>query len=210
MNHILNDVLTVAEAAELWGLNPATIRAAISNEKLTKDNIKKSAGTWLIMKSEMEKVYGNLENELNLFTIGYEGKSIDDFLEILVNNEIHMIFDVREIPFSRKKGFSKAPLSEALKSENIDYYSFKELGSPKDIREELHRTNNYENFFKEYIEYLNNNPQNLESIINAINMNGDKNICLLCFEKDYNYCHRYKLAREILNRDDKISKIINL
>ena len=42
-----------------------------------------------------------------LFTIGYEGVSLDDFLATLENTAIDVLLDIREFPVSRRKGFSK-------------------------------------------------------------------------------------------------------
>ena len=70
-----------------------------------------------------------------LYTIGYEGRDIDEFVSLLKDNRITRLIDVREIPFSRKKGFSKSRLNERLQNENIDYVHIKALGSPSEIRE---------------------------------------------------------------------------
>lgn len=59
----LNDVLTTAEAAQLYGLNDATLRMACGGQKglppiFTTEECRKSGRTWLILKSAMERVYG--------------------------------------------------------------------------------------------------------------------------------------------------------
>ncbi len=74
-------------------------------------------------------------SDYKLFTIGYEGRDIDEFVSLLKDNGITRLIDVREIPFSRKKGFSKSRLNERLQNENIDYVHIKALGSPSEIRE---------------------------------------------------------------------------
>lgn len=56
-----------------------------------------------------------------VFTIGYEGRTINDFLADLRANDIKLLADVREAPTSRKRGFSKSALASALQDAGIDY-----------------------------------------------------------------------------------------
>ena len=114
-----------------------------------------------------------------LFTVGYEGIDIDSFLDCLESNSIDCLLDVREIPLSRKKGFSKTKLSERLSQENIQYIHFKELGSPKPIRQELKTNRDYSTFFKKMNRYLNNKKDTIEKAHGYV-MN--YTCCLLCFE----------------------------
>jgi len=56
---------------------------------------------------------------MQIFTIGYEGKSLDQFVAELRRNRISRVIDVRELPLSRRKGFSKTPLTAALAAAGI-------------------------------------------------------------------------------------------
>ena len=49
-----------------------------------------------------------------LFTIGYEGAALDDFMRTLKTAKVDVLLDVRELPMSRRKGFSKTVLGGAL------------------------------------------------------------------------------------------------
>ena len=89
-----------------------------------------------------------------LYTIGYESKSLDDLIYQLKNHNISTLVDVREIPISRKKGFSKTFFSEYLNKNGIEYIHFKKLGSPKNIRKELKQNKDYISFFEKYVEYI--------------------------------------------------------
>lgn len=71
-----------------------------------------------------------------LFTVGYEGTTLDAFIANLLANNINCILDVRAIAFSRKPGFSKAQLARRLDLAKIKYIHLTELGTPKPIREE--------------------------------------------------------------------------
>lgn len=150
------------------------------------------------------------ENTIPILTIGYEGYSIDDFIDRLKAFDVGYLFDVREIPFSRKKGFSKTPLKEALEENDINYHNFKELGSPKRIRDKLHVDKDYQYFFEEYEKYLETQDESLEIVSTAISENKNIHFCLLCFEKDPSICHRSILAKKLSNLIKDDVEIINI
>lgn len=75
---------------------------------------------------------------MTLFTIGYEGLDERQFMAHLSHHAVDVVADVRKLPVSRKKGFSKTALGEMLKQRKISYRNFQTLGAPKDIREELY------------------------------------------------------------------------
>ena len=83
-----------------------------------------------------------------LLTIGYEGRAIDEFIARLKQFNISRLIDVREIPLSRKPGFSKTSLRERLEDEKIEYVHIKALGSPSPIRNKLKTDWDYDYFFK--------------------------------------------------------------
>ena len=133
-----------------------------------------------------------------LFTIGYEGAGLQEFLGCLEKNAVECLLDVREIPFSRKRGFSKTPLSRALEERGIHYVHFKELGSPSPVREELKQGQDYRKFFHEIEEYL---ATQVEGIERAYSYIGRMTCCLMCYEKLAAMCHRKVVASKIKERD---------
>ena len=70
-----------------------------------------------------------------VYTIGYEGTDIDRFVATLKAVGVRRLADVRALPLSRKKGFSKNKLAERLQTEGIDYLPFRQLGDPKPGRD---------------------------------------------------------------------------
>lgn len=70
----------------------------------------------------------------HLYGIGYEGQTLKRFIQTLKNHKTTVLVDVRLNPISRKKGFSKTKLSEALSQHGIRYVHLRELGNPKDNR----------------------------------------------------------------------------
>lgn len=130
-----------------------------------------------------------------LFTIGYEGLDQDQFIKYLNLHNVDVVADVRQLPASRKKGFSKTTLQEALNKNRIEYLNFRELGAPKPLRDELHQSGNYKRFFIKYQRLITENNVNLQTI-QALVENGKK-VALLCFERDPEKCHRKVVAEKI-------------
>jgi uncharacterized protein (DUF488 family) len=71
---------------------------------------------------------------MHIFTIGYEGATVAEFLAALRQAGVRRVIDVRALPLSRRPGFSKTPLRGALAEAGIDYVHLKALGTPADGR----------------------------------------------------------------------------
>jgi uncharacterized protein (DUF488 family) len=129
----------------------------------------------------------------NLFTIGYEGADFSAFLRQLQAAGIDVVVDVRELPLSRRKGFSKTPLSDALQLHGIRYVHKRELGAPKAIRHELRETGDYRAYFTRFNAYLRTQRDTLERMVEEC----VGAVVLMCFERDAKECHRSAVAREL-------------
>ena len=128
-----------------------------------------------------------------LFTIGYEGADLADFIATLRQAGVTTLLDVRELPLSRKKGFSKRALGEAMLSAGIAYRHERDLGSPKTIRERLHSDGDYEQFFKSFSTYLCQQRPLLKELAGSL----DGSVALMSFERDPATCHRSVVARQL-------------
>ena len=131
-----------------------------------------------------------------LFLTGYEKETIEEFLDKLEKAGITTVIDVREIPLSRKNGFSKTNLEKSLKERGIDYYHFPELGSPSKIRGELKISGNYLEFFKAYRKHARSKLQAIRNVFSIIV--NKRHSALLCFERDCELWHRTILASELI------------
>jgi uncharacterized protein (DUF488 family) len=127
-----------------------------------------------------------------LYTIGYEGLDISEFLSELGAYGIRQIIDVRELPLSRKRGFSKSPLSEALSREGIGYIHVKPLGDPKPGRLAA-RSGDISSFRRIYAQHLIGAEAQaaLEHVARLVKSDVS---ALLCYEKFYFSCHRAMIA----------------
>ena len=102
---------------------------------------------------------------------------------------IDQLVDVREIALSRKNGFAKTALKKALDDNGIIYKHFPELGSPSEIRHKLHTNWNYEEFFKEYTAYIQNEePQ--KALVHLSELAHMRRTVIMCFEYSVEKCHR--------------------
>ena len=142
-----------------------------------------------------------------LFTAGYEGKSVDVFIADLCSNGIDCIIDVRALPLSRKKGFSKTQLAKRLKAQNIRYIHLGSLGTPKEVRNNLKLTHDYESFFETMNNYLADKTEAIESAYNYVINN---KCCLMCYERLIEQCHRKLVAEKIKNQNGDDIRIIHI
>ncbi|MEE9614322.1 MAG: DUF488 domain-containing protein [Thermodesulfobacteriota bacterium] len=136
---------------------------------------------------------------ISVFTIGYEKRKIEDFVERLQQFGVNVLIDVREVPASRKPGFSKNKLKEYLGRFNIMYVHTKELGSPKELRQKLYQDNDYDYFFKEYRKHLKTQMSVVRDLYLNTIVHGVS--CFMCMEKEPSDCHRKIVAEKIKEVD---------
>ena len=142
------------------------------------------------------------DNYSHFFTIGYEGLSLEEFVKKLLLHKVKVLIDVREIPWSRKNGFSKTKLTQRFKQESITYLSFPELGSPQPTRNQLRDDEDYKKFFEAYSDYL---DEHQESLIDILTLLKKRSVCLMCYEKDVNICHRKTIVEKIQSINGKLN-----
>lgn len=128
-----------------------------------------------------------------LATIGYEGASLEDFLDTLARAGIRQVIDIRDVPASRRPGFSKNVLARALAEQGIAYLHLKPLGDPKPGREAA-REGRYDAFRQIYLEHL-ALPAGQEALRAATIAANSEPSVLLCYERDAKHCHRTLVAK---------------
>ncbi|TRX15936.1 DUF488 domain-containing protein, partial [Flavobacterium franklandianum] len=135
-------------------------------------------------------------DETILFTIGYEGVSLENYLNKLLKNNVKLLVDVRKNSLSMKFGFSKSLLKKYCESIGIDYIHIPEVGINSDQRQELNSQKDYDELFEKYKKttLLETNSYQ-ETIINLLTKYN--RIALTCFEADVCQCHRKPLAEAI-------------
>lgn len=156
--------------------------------------------------NEVQKLR-NKETSTILFTIGYEGISLEKYLNILINNNVKLLVDVRKNSKSMKYGFSKNQLSNSCNGVGIDFFHIPDLGIVSNKRQELNCQNDYDILFAEYKRtVLQDEVESLNLLLSKIEKY--KRVALTCFEKDINQCHRLHLSNKLSAlRDIKVKHI---
>jgi uncharacterized protein (DUF488 family) len=130
-----------------------------------------------------------------IYTIGYEGATVDSFIQALVDAGIETLVDVRALPLSRKKGFSKRPLSGALANAGLGYLHCGELGNPREGREAA-RSGDLNGFFRIYKRhFLDADVQVMFKKL--VSLANERVLCMMCFERNPNECHRSIIAEHM-------------
>lgn len=147
-------------------------------------------------KFKNEKKNYSQSNQM-LFTLGYEGKSLESFMNILIQNDVHLLCDVRRNPLSRKFGFSKNKLEHISKTIGIKYVHIPELGIDSEKRTSLDTIEDYNDLFREYTLTLPKLKTKLEEVYLLLCSNN--RIALMCFEKEPHMCHRHVIRDYLIN-----------
>jgi uncharacterized protein (DUF488 family) len=134
-----------------------------------------------------------------VFTIGYEGADVDRFLATLKDAGVATLADVRAVALSRKRGFSKSALRDALAHQGIGYEHFIRLGTPKEGRQAA-RAGDGDLMRRIYCDEVLATEPAQEAFRELETLAGAQPICLLCFERDPANCHRTVLAQRLAGR----------
>ena len=138
---------------------------------------------------------------MRIFTIGYEGATMAEFLAALRKAGVERVIDVRAVPNSRRPGFSKTPLRNALAEVDIDYVHLRALGTPAAGREAAragHKAE-LERIYAGQLEI----PEAMAEGAMMLELAADKPSALLCYERDPASCHR-TLLWQALSPDAEI------
>jgi len=126
-----------------------------------------------------------------LHTIGYEGRTPDGLADLLRRNGVARVVDVRQLPLSRKPGFSKSALAAFLPKRGIDYVGFPKLGTPPAMRNRYKKSGDFTRLRRDYLAYLDSQGTAIAALRELAAEGG---CALLCFERDPARCHRSILA----------------
>jgi len=138
-----------------------------------------------------------------VFTIGYEGADVDRFLTTLKDSGVATLADVRAVALSRKRGFSKSALRDALANHGIGYEHFIRLGTPKEGRQAA-RAGDGELMRRIYCDEVLATDEAREALRDLEALARTRPICLLCFERDPAHCHRRVLAQRLAGQGFEI------
>jgi uncharacterized protein (DUF488 family) len=132
---------------------------------------------------------------MHIFTIGYEGTTVPEFVAALKRAGVERVIDVRALPLSRRPGFSKTPLRGALEEAGIEYVHLKALGTPADGRAAARakRHADLERIYAGQLEL----PEAIAQAAQMLDLAKEKPSALLCMEREPAHCHRTLLLKAV-------------
>ena len=130
-----------------------------------------------------------------IFTNGYEGTTVAEFIAALQNSGVQRVIDVRALPLSRRPGFSKTSLRSALQDAGIDYVHLKALGTPAEGRAAARagRHAELERIYAGQLEL----PEAMMQSAQMLELARERPSALLCMERDPAHCHRTLLLNAV-------------
>ena len=145
--------------------------------------------------------------DFTLFTAGYQGHSIETFLDLLVSHGVEQLIDVRQLPFSRKPDFTKKRFAAHLEAAGIAYTHLVALGTPKALRDEVRRTHDFAALFAAMQPIIAAQP---EALREALELARARPAVLLCFEANHAECHRLVVAQAIEQLAGGVCEVVHL
>ena len=132
---------------------------------------------------------------MRIFTIGYEGTTVGEFIAALAQAGVERVIDVRAVANSRRPGFFKTPLRSELFEAGIEYVHLRALGTPADGRAAARagRHAELERIYAGQLEL----PEAMAESAQMLDLAGEKPSALLCFERDPGACHRTLLLKSV-------------
>ena len=152
----------------------------------------------IMSKKELDAIAAERPDDASMcfFTIGYEGATLEGYLNRLIKNNVRLLVDVRRNPLSRKYGFSKKSLSDTVKKLDMEYVHIPELGIASEKRQELDSQTDYDRLFDSYEKHeLKENKRALEQLFEMFL--DRKRIAITCFEAHVCMCHRGRVANAL-------------
>ncbi len=172
---------------------------------------KSAIASQILTQEEQDKVAAQVRTftEPVLFTIGYEGLSLEAYINKLIINDVRVLCDVRKNAYSQKYGFSKSQLQQACTGVGIEYIHIPELGIESAERQTLMSQQDYDMLFARYEQTtLIINVSYLSIILSKIAEKG--RVALTCFEKEPVQCHRGRVAKKLMSLPNKEYDLKNL
>lgn len=134
-----------------------------------------------------------------VFTIGYQESTQDAVCQTLAAAGVELLVDVRAVAASRRPGFSKRQLAAGLEAAGIGYRHLRDLGTPPDGRQAA-RSGRHDDLRRIYEAHLATEAAQraFGELAELVGSGGP--LCLLCFERRPEHCHRRIVAEHLVRR----------
>ncbi len=140
-----------------------------------------------------------------LVSIGYEGRDPEQLVDILREQRVSVVVDVRLTPQSRKRGLSKRALAERLSLTGIGYHHLPELGNPRENREPFWRGDLAAGRarFRDLLRV----EASAAALAMLTTLAEHNRVAVLCFERDHDRCHRQVVIDEVSRRSPALHEV---
>lgn len=146
---------------------------------------------------------------MKIYTVGYEGCDIQEFVEFLHKNKIKEVADLRKNPLSRKKGFSKNKLAENLATKKIRYLHLPNLGVPSPWRKQAKaELITRKKMFSDYVKLI--LPEASLELKDLLALTQKTKLAVLCYEAEALDCHRHFVAEKLKKMSKGKLEIVDL
>ncbi|KOG53155.1 hypothetical protein ADK76_29010 [Streptomyces griseoflavus] len=146
----------------------------------------------------LDELFHDARLKPGVWSVGYEGRTLEAFVAALVNAQIDTVADVRLTPISRKPGFSKTRLRESLSEAGIAYVHLRALGNPKDNRAPFWEGRLAEG--RARFRSILRSQAAADDLAGLVDRARTSRVAVLCFEHDEQRCHRKVVLDEIRRR----------
>lgn len=133
-----------------------------------------------------------------LVSVGYEGRTVEDLVAVMVAQRVEVVADVRLTPLSRKPGLSKTKLSAALAEAGVEYLHLRPLGNPRENRAPFWSGAVAAGVRK--FQQLMQDPTSAACLDDLAALAQTHRVAVLCFERDHDRCHRQVVTDEVTSR----------
>lgn len=130
-------------------------------------------------------------------SVGYEGFTVDEFIADLTRRNIDVLVDVRLNAVSRRRGFSKTALNNALDAAGIEYLHLRALGNPKENRPAFGGENVKAG--REVYRELLDEPAAAAELEQLADLAEVRHVAVMCFERDEQRCHRKVVIDKLMS-----------
>jgi len=137
---------------------------------------------------------------MNVFSVGYQGRSIADFCELLHAKRVELLVDVRAAAWSNRPEYRKRALCDALANWGIEYLHAKEAGNP--FRPRSGQLFDVSTCALKYAQYLRQNPSVIERLCSLL---PNRSVALMCYEACLSHCHRSLLLEALAQQLPSLS-----
>lgn len=143
---------------------------------------------------------------MEIYTIGHSNLAIERFIEMLADNGIKTLVDVRSSPYTQyTPHFNREVLSKSLEIEDITYTFAGEYlgGRPKDptcYRGGVMPSGEIKGNYLEAVDYAEvmKRPWFQKGIARLVQLAGESRTAIMCSEEDPSRCHRQHLIAQTL------------